>query len=36
MEAGLVVGFEFLLVGLPVVASPLLLVGTRELLFDLW
>jgi hypothetical protein len=36
MEAGLVVGFEFLLVGLPVAASPLLLAGMRELLFDLW
>jgi hypothetical protein len=36
MEAGLVVGFEFLLVGLPIATSPLLLVGTQELLFDLW
>ena len=35
MEGGLVVGFEFLLVRLPVAALPLLLAGTRELLFDL-
>ena len=31
----MVVGFEFLLVRLPVAALPLLLAGTRELLFDL-